>query len=235
MNKTEMIAKKFLKYKSYSNIIYEPDGNIPPDFSISNNIGIEVRRLNLNYFFNDKYKGFEEIEIPLLMKMRSILSSYHYRNGSSWFVNYSYNLPIETFKVIENEVRSLLDEFLKKENKNNFCKSLDCGLEIKIYKANKTYDEKFKLGGYHNLDTTGWVLDIFTKNIKLCIEEKTIKISKHRHKYNKWWLYLVDYICYGLNKSEKSIIEDKINIKNKWDKVVIISPNDFAESFELQN
>ena len=48
MDHTEEIANKHLlaRFPGENRINYEPDGNIPPDFLIDNNIAIEVRRLN---------------------------------------------------------------------------------------------------------------------------------------------------------------------------------------------
>ncbi len=63
MNKDEKRAKKFLK-RHYSNIQFEPIKNAPPDFLINNNIAVEVRRLNQNYFDGDNPKGLEEDDIP---------------------------------------------------------------------------------------------------------------------------------------------------------------------------
>lgn len=43
----ERIAKRFLERMKLGKVVFEPDGNIPPDFTFtSTGIGIEVRRLN---------------------------------------------------------------------------------------------------------------------------------------------------------------------------------------------
>ena len=46
MNREELLAKNYLESLNLSSIIYEPDGNIPPDFLVDNHIAVEVTRLN---------------------------------------------------------------------------------------------------------------------------------------------------------------------------------------------
>ena len=45
--------------KNFPDIHYEPDGNIPPDFGLNADIGVEVRRLNENVFSGTKGEGLE--------------------------------------------------------------------------------------------------------------------------------------------------------------------------------
>ena len=69
MDASERIAYEFLKYSGYKDIVYEPDGNVPPDFLVNTRIAIEVRRLNQNYCKNGNFKGLEETAIPLWKKI----------------------------------------------------------------------------------------------------------------------------------------------------------------------
>jgi len=48
MDSSETLAKEYLRFLGYTDIIYEPDGNIPPDFLVNGRIAVEVRRLNQN-------------------------------------------------------------------------------------------------------------------------------------------------------------------------------------------
>ena len=65
MDATEKLVAKHLKHRGYANVVYEPDGNIPPDFLVDGTIAIEVRRLNQNHFDGPDAKGLEEVAIPL--------------------------------------------------------------------------------------------------------------------------------------------------------------------------
>jgi hypothetical protein len=50
MNSKEKIAQNYLVSLGFKDIVFEPDGNIPPDFAVEGKIAVEVRRLNQNYF-----------------------------------------------------------------------------------------------------------------------------------------------------------------------------------------
>ena len=50
MDETERIVLAHLTHRGFTDVVYEPDGNIPPDFLVNGSIAIEVRRLNQNYF-----------------------------------------------------------------------------------------------------------------------------------------------------------------------------------------
>lgn len=65
MNKEEEIAKGYLETIS-NNVVFEPDGKIPPDFALDRTIAAEVRRLNQNIFKGDKSKGIEQDRIKLI-------------------------------------------------------------------------------------------------------------------------------------------------------------------------
>jgi len=66
MNHDEQIAYKYLCRRfEAKRVVYEPDGNIPPDFVVLDGPAIEVRRLNLNNFSKPHPKAIEESTIPL--------------------------------------------------------------------------------------------------------------------------------------------------------------------------
>ena len=45
MDTSEKIAYDFLLHQGFKSIVYEPDGNVPPDFLADGRVAIEVRRL----------------------------------------------------------------------------------------------------------------------------------------------------------------------------------------------
>jgi len=48
MDSSERIVYQYLSYQGFSDVAYEPDGNVPPDFLLNGRIAVEVRRLNQN-------------------------------------------------------------------------------------------------------------------------------------------------------------------------------------------
>ena len=44
MDRSEQVAMKHLLFCGFSTVVYEPDGNVPPDFLVDGSIAVEVRR-----------------------------------------------------------------------------------------------------------------------------------------------------------------------------------------------
>ena len=65
MDHSEKVFFQYLKSRGFINIVYEPDGNIPPDFTIDGQIAVEVRRLNENEKTTTGHRGLEEVSKPL--------------------------------------------------------------------------------------------------------------------------------------------------------------------------
>ncbi len=63
MNREEKITENYLKSLDYRDVVFEPDGNISPDFSIDDRIAAEVRRLNQHFFTEDGKIGTTPIII----------------------------------------------------------------------------------------------------------------------------------------------------------------------------
>jgi hypothetical protein len=76
MNREEKITETYLKSLGFKNVVFEPDGNIPPDFSIDGGIAVEARRLNQHFFAKDEAQGLEESRIPLFKLLESTLSEF---------------------------------------------------------------------------------------------------------------------------------------------------------------
>ncbi len=57
MDTSESLVRDFLLYRGYADIVYEPDGNVPPDFLIDGRIAVEVRRLNQNHEAGSRAHG----------------------------------------------------------------------------------------------------------------------------------------------------------------------------------
>jgi hypothetical protein len=49
MDETEQRVADYFASQGYSQIVFEPDGNIPPDFCLNGSVAIEVRRLNQTF------------------------------------------------------------------------------------------------------------------------------------------------------------------------------------------
>ena len=61
MKSEEKLAKLHLEHIGCMSILYEPDGNIPPDFLVNGEIAVEVRRLNQHFKNGDAVEPLEDL------------------------------------------------------------------------------------------------------------------------------------------------------------------------------
>ncbi len=74
MDNSERLVEHYLRSLGYLDIVYEPDGNVPPDFLVNRHIAVEVRRLNQNVrSVTGDLEGIEEVFVPLWQAMKRYL------------------------------------------------------------------------------------------------------------------------------------------------------------------
>ncbi|MBT3315004.1 MAG: hypothetical protein HN390_10365 [Anaerolineae bacterium] len=225
MNREEKIVKEYLQSQGLVDILFEPDGNIPPDFLVNRKIAIEVRRLNQHYESNAGHKGLEEISIPLWQKLENFFVSLGPSiDGESWFVAVRYKRPVGKWKDVKKTLKEKLTLFRTNKDRKGTSFFVSDNFEIELFRAGKSQDTFFLLGAASDRDAGGWVLSEIARNLRLCIDEKTKKVQKYRYKYEEWWLIFVDQIGYGLNQRDQETFENEIKITHDWDKIILIDP-----------
>ncbi|MDW8229824.1 MAG: hypothetical protein RMJ33_08300, partial [Saprospiraceae bacterium] len=91
----ERIIIDCLQIQGYDKISYQPDGNIPPDILLNNNIAIEVRRLNQNQVSGDKFEGLEQDEYIVHGLLKKIIEEVSDKTfNKSAFVGYFFGRPL---------------------------------------------------------------------------------------------------------------------------------------------
>ena len=233
MDKQETIAFKYLQSLGYSELIYEPDGNIPPDFLANENIAIEVRRLNQHIQNNGKNIPLENLEYKLIPKFVNLLAEFETTNfGGSAFAFLTFSRPIINFKKCINEIRDILKSHLAsiKEHRSY---QINNNLKIEFIPALNKLESPYVYGGNSDLDEGGFVISEIYKNIQIVIQEKTLKISKVRNKYPEWWLILIDYIGVSLSNEDTIQLNELKIDKGIWDKVVLVSPVKHEHGIEI--
>jgi len=232
MDASEKLAKKLLQSLGFSDIEFEPDGNVPPDFLVDQKIAIEVRRLNQNYVIDGKPKGLEETEIPLRQKIGNELKRFDIGySANSYFVSYDYYRPIPPWKDIKSGVQNILHEFIIGNINENESYEIAPRFFVELIQASKCHSNTFLLGGYCDFDMGGFVLSEVHRNIELCIEEKTSKITKYREKYGEWWLVLIDRIGHSLSVEDRNEFSKEFQVVHDWDKVILVNPLNHEEYF----
>lgn len=224
MNRDENVAVTYLKHLDLGDVEYEPDGNVPPDFLISDEIAVEVRRLNENYFDDEDSSGLEELTIPLLKSATQAFRSFDNQyDGESYFVGVEYDRPYEpSSKETENNIKTVLDNFLRGDDEAPVVLSANDSLKIVIYPRSPKQGEVFRLAVSIDWDSGGWVVPVYAENINYCVFEKSTKIKDRVGEYEEWWLLLIDYIGGGLMTHEYKKLRPKIKSLGHFDQVRVI-------------
>lgn len=75
MDTSEQVAFDYLSSRGFISVVYEPDGNVPPDFLVDGRIAVEVRRLNQHEETPNGPRGLEDVAFPLEARMRRLVRS----------------------------------------------------------------------------------------------------------------------------------------------------------------
>jgi len=234
MDKTEKIAEEHLKSRGYATVVYEPDGNVPPDFLVDGRIAVEVRRLNQNEETAGGYRGLEELSIPLLKQVQRFLKTLGPADaGESWYVMYTFERPMPPWPTIAGALKSALSDFKQHSHRDPGEIEVLPGLDVQLIRAGRAYPDFFRLGAFADRDTGGFILQELEKNIRLCAEEKAKKVAKFRSKYPEWWLLLVDYIAHGIEPEDHDQLRKMLGRAPTWDKILVVNPLVPADAFDI--
>jgi hypothetical protein len=231
---SEKLVQQHLAHRGFESIVYEPDGNVPPDFLINGTIAIEVRRLNQNYSDGSQTQGLEEVAIPLWMHIKNLVKSLGPSPATeSWFVSYRFCRPVESWKTLGPKIESALEAFSQRPVREKDTILIENAFEVDVFRASKVHSSMFLLGGCSDNESGGWLLPEMERNIRHCVSEKSRKIAGLRSKYSQWWLALVDHIGYGLDDFDREMFRDQVSIESDWDRIFIIDPRDSTRYFEI--
>lgn len=194
MNQDESIADKYLK-SHHNSVIYEPDGNIPPDFSINNITGVEVRRLNQQHRNNGNTKGLEEQRIPLVKAVEKEISQYpRDTNGKNYWLTLRYKRDIGKLKDIKKNTKLAISAFQSQNENIPFSYQLSRNVKLEFIAKAEKLSRKYKIGIESDQNSGGWVVNMYVQDTMHCVNEKEAKIKPYFSNYKSWWLLLVDHI-----------------------------------------
>ena len=223
MNRDEKIANNYLKQQDFSQIVYEPDGNIPPDFLLDNSIAVEVRRLNQHQLVNGVYKPIEELGYKLIPRIVKVLQELEIDNfDKSILVTVYFKRPLKVDSKLIKQIKSKFEDKIPLLE-NEIVININNNLQLKLYLSKIKFSKSISIGAIHDFDTGGVIVSEIYKSIKIVLKEKEEKIQSFHHKYRTWWLILVDYIGYQLESIDVKQLNNAPRLKTIFDKVILIS------------
>jgi hypothetical protein len=233
MDSSEVAIQKLLGHMGFTDIVYEPDGNIPPDFVVNGEIAVEVRRLNQNFDDGSGIRGLEEVTAPLWQKMTRLVESVAETEGNSWFVWFRFSRPLPQWKTIEMRLRGALLEFKVRTDKREEVVLSLPNFEVEVAEASNPLETFFRMGGMSDRQAGGWVVSEFISNIELCASQKLEKTRPYRSKYKIWWLALTNLTGMELDEHDQDQLRQHLPHQDGWDKIVLTNPHAPEKWIEL--
>ncbi len=225
-NREEKLIIDNLTHQGFKTILYEPDGNVPPDILVDNKIAIEVRRLNQNLKTENGFKGLEQDEYSvhgILKRIMKEVSDEDYEKSA--FVGYYFNRPIPSKKEIKKFAQEMLENH-KSSIEERIEYEYNEYFRIQVFPSEIKLDQQYEYGMSSDGDSGGFVVSLIYKNLKLIIAEKEKKTKKYRNKYSEWWLAVVDTIGYGLSDMDLGQFNNLPKIENQFDRLLLVSAID---------
>lgn len=231
MDQSEAWAKDYLLYRGFKaeDMVFEPDGNVPPDFLVEGRIAVEVRRLNQHWqAASGDVDPVEKLSMPLLIRLRKLLEAFGPpSNGVSWYVFHRFERPQLTKDwepILRRELQPFQDGQIQDRDRTIH---VDPNFNVRLVRRAAPGSSTFIWGGGSDFDKGGWVIPELEKNLAICIGEKSAKIADNRKKYPEWWLILVDHMMGGTPEA--------VHVEHDWDKVLIIHPSNWGWAYEVRN
>lgn len=222
MKPEEKIAKKYLEQQGLGSAIFEPDGNIPPDFAfLAQHKAIEVRRLN-RILSADGILTEENIYIPFWKKLKEVLNTFDGQfNDKSYLVIIDYVTPHPLPKFNSKKISQELKLFLDSQDcKLPYILFVNDGLSLCILELEPINEHTFILASW-GYDIRS-VNNLYIDSVQRFITEKSNKIKSHKHKYSEWKLLLVDSMRWSLGIEDVERIKASITDLGLFDSLDVI-------------
>ena len=228
MRRSERVICEHLLALRIGAVVFEPDGQVPPDFLVDGRIAVEARRLNQHEMVGTSHRGLEVTSIPLQSTVRKILREYGPAAGrDSWFVFYTFRRRLPPWKEVERLLRRGLREFVAELHDPPENVQVTSRLRLRFAKAGNRHNDLFVLGGYSDHDAGGFVVADVIENVRLCIAEKQRKVEPYRHRYSEWWLALEDLIAYAhIDADDVNQVRAHLQVQHDFAKVILVDPLD---------
>lgn len=235
MDRTERAIFEYLTHHGFLNVAYEPDGQVPPDFSVDNRIAVEVTRLDLNVAAPPMRRSLEQDANPLARIILKALASMGPPDADgSWFVTYQFRRPLPAWKLLRRQIPDRLRELIRSGIQHGARYEITHGLSFTFYRAEASFPTRLVFGGFVDGNSGGFVIANIIRNLPLCIHEKARKIAPFRQRYPEWWLAVLDLIGYGrLEESELTALRQVVPVTAPWRRIILVSPSDHTRGVEI--
>lgn len=229
MNTDELIVFKYLNQLDRGEVIWEPDGNIPPDFAINSKIAVEARRLNQNFQKGETRESLETLSYSLNEVMDEVLCSFDANySGKSYDVQLTFRRPVEPIHTLKNKLRRHLANFLGQNGPLPKEIMVASKITLVFYDRLPNPGKTFIKLPIRDHNYEGWIRSSYIKNIDLCISEKNQKVNNFLHKYSEWWLVLVDRTLHHMDEDDRIMIVQYLVDLGNFSQLHVVNMNNLV-------
>lgn len=240
MNREEKLAKAHLESMQGEKVVFEPLGETTiPDFGLDDRIGVEVRRLNENYFGGEQIEGLEQVDLPVWKALNEAIKDFEGKPSQrSYWVMIEFERPLgRKGKRLRGDIKRSLAAALQTNlhKQSGTALNIRNGLRLWLYPSTVSTNNPFRVGGISDMDSGGAVAQMYVHNIEYCIAEKSRKGLPVQDEFEEWWLLLVDTLTYELADYEMDRVNQSVTDLGIFTRVTLINSHTRTPLLDLRD
>jgi len=154
--------------------------------------------------------------------------------GVTWFVSYFYRRPLPPWRKLDELLRNELRAVRAQPDLETCKVRVASKLRLSFTRASELHRNLFVLGMWSDHDSGGFVISEMVENLRICMAEKSLKVSKVMKRYSEWWLALDDRIGYGdLDEGDRNQLRKLVELDHPWSKLILVNPLRPSNGFEM--
>jgi len=210
VNREENLVAQLFSNQGYK-VDKEPDGNIPPDLVLDNQIAIEVTRLSEVINIGDHQRSVSDDASSIIARLKYAINTPENDVSQRYKVSAVIKRPFGNLKNISKKIKNELQDFnIDKFVKNQYKVVISQSVRITISKCTGQYCNGFLLVDIIDSDSSHESNDIILNSVLFCLESKEKKVLPYYKKYFEWWLVLSDTITYDSMHNYKNHLENHL-------------------------
>ncbi|MEM9856746.1 MAG: hypothetical protein AAF843_05305 [Bacteroidota bacterium] len=238
MNADELHALDFLNTLNLGELRSEPEGETTfPDFVTSDNVAIEIRRLNKHLRTDDEFEPIPEVhKNNITTIVNNELRNYDFLSPNSISVSLQFKRP---FNLDKNAKKKLKKELKKQIHTATLSKNFQVplqiadGISLTLFEGNGRSDQAYELHIMHDHDLGGNVTKSRHDSMIVAIKEKNNKIPAVKKKFDEFWLILVDYIFSRVDKYSVIDLHKYQKIESDFERIILLHRRDITQWQDL--
>lgn len=231
MKLSEGLARDYLVARGYRDIAYEPDGNSPPDFVIERQIAVEVTQLD--QLERSSSRSAYETGRPLIDRVCKVLRGIEGPEEGTRWLTLRYRRPLPPAEQVRRGTEAFAKQVVGGEAPIGAVHPIGENLELEYRLFTEGSGDPIRVGTVIDEDLGGFLAGELRRSLDSAIRKKSAKTARYRWRYEEWWLILIDFVSYGLPRSDQREQLLMPPLMHDWNRVVIVNPLDINQYLEL--